>query len=290
MQAARASAGGANAAGKDLNAPYWQYVEFTGPNTYSIIMSRKDLLEQAMMYCGCSYTLNVSGQGDENSEVSMAVEGLKDCVQDAVGLIYKLLADIVVIPNSSPASAFRRFNKDNFNPQTLTLEATSCPADKTWLLFQNRGAAIKNIMRKSGTSITVLKNRQAVAAAAAVDGKNPSSSGSMRNVIVIGSIAEVQSAKALLALFIEDAGSDVNMKRWGDRQGVDEEVDFDEEGELDDDDDDEDDSEGGADGEDELDQAHASIECPDDKVGLVIGFNDIKRDVSTYPENKTSPK
>ena len=240
-----------------------QYVELLSPSAAVIIAAKKPLLEKIISLAGVTIvTSNTDSRNNTDSSgnhvyARICIDGAYDNVADAVGLVYRLFHDAISNEKRSASSVVRQ-------DEPLVCEALDWPLAKVHVLSGPRGsAALKEIMRRSGASATLLKSRHLSSPAAP-----------WRRLAIIGAAAAVLKAKTLLATLMQRQHEDSSPGHRDDDDYPEDSDCGDEywrvrpyEAEL------------SSDGEDELGEdvssAHCSIECPDDKVGLVIGFRGV---------------
>lgn len=269
--------------GLNPNVQIVHNIDFASTSAVAVINSRKQLLDKIVFFSGTA--INMRGVDKEGVTLRLVVEGFPDAVQDATGLIHKLFFDAIAPPGlyvKNAASYMLQSEED------IVCDVLDCPSNKTWLLIGHRGTNIKDIMRKTNATISVMKTKYStpLVADSPVRIEPIDSTGvptTIRRVVIIGTKVSITSAKAMLISLINDYKEDETKDGKMSRRGV-----YDDEDEDDEDDEDEDDEDipgkkssnyitSSYDDEDDNgdDIQHCSIECPDDKVGLVIGFKGV---------------
>ena len=265
-----------------------EVITFVAPNAMETILSRKKLIDKIILCSGAE----INSQRSDVGSIQLNVEGYSSNVQDAVGLINKLFSDIMESDKVGKNTSSLLFQKD----QDVRFEIFDCPGPKFSLLTENKLSIVKEIRRRSSATIVLMKSRHSsphssIAYNMAAD--------VWRRVAIIGTLENVNDAKNLFHGLVTKGENPIkisNSKRGqfgdfcsDDDDDDDDNEDFDDESEYDnfsdedfngvldfdeDYDDDDDDDVIDDDGED-VNVAHCSIECPNDKVGLVIGFKGV---------------
>lgn len=267
-----------------------EVINFVAPNAMETILSRKKLIDKIILCSGAE----INSQRSDVGSIQLNVEGYSSNVQDAIRLINKLFSDIMENEKAGKNTSSLLFQKD----QDVRFEIFDCPGPKFSLLTDNKLSIVKEIRRRSSATIVLMKSRHS----------SPHSSLAYnmaadvwRRVAIISTFENVSEAKSLLHGLVTKGENPIkisNSKRgqFGDFCSDDEEEDdddnedFDDESEYDnfsdddfnrvldfdeDYDDDDDDEDALNDDGEEVNVAHCSIECPNDKVGLVIGFKGV---------------
>ncbi len=269
--------------GLNPNVQIVHNIDFASTSAVSVINSRKQLLDKIVFFSGT--TINMKSVDKESVTLRLVVEGFPDAVQDATGLIHKLFFDIIAPPGSYVKNAASYMLQSE---EEIVCDVLDCPSNKTWLLIGHRGTNIKEIMRKTNATISVMKTKYSTPLVAdspvRIEPIDPTGSPTtIRRVVIIGTKISITSAKAMLVTLINDYKDDDMKDGKMNRRGI---YDDDDEDDDEDDDDEDDDIPGKKssnymtssyddDDDDGDDIQHCSIECPDDKVGLVIGFKGV---------------
>ena len=263
-----------------------EIINFVAPNSMETILSRKKLIEKIILCSGAE----INSRSSDIGSIQLHVEGYTENVHDAVRLINKLFEDVMETDKAGKNTSSLLLQGD----QEVLFEIFDCPGPKSSFLIDNRAANIKEIRRRSSATIVLMKSRHSTPHSSLAFNMTADV---WRRVAIIGSVENVVEAKNLLHTLVTK-GENLVIKAGSNKRGQfgdfcsddddddDDDDDFDDSeydefsgvdfnGELDFDEDYDDDDDGVNDDEGDLNLAHCSIECPNDKVGLVIGFKGV---------------
>jgi hypothetical protein len=245
-------------------------IKFPAVYLIAVMLSHPEILERIAQITGADVSIqtkqattppspkNRSWQRSSSATKQLvAVTGEEDNVKEAVFLVRKVLAYL----NGDPAGPVKqRIAAANDAANGLIFDLIEAPPKAIYRLIGFRGASIKEISEKSGASITVMNN---------VD-KTKEPSTVLRQVVIFGSQASVTNAKDLIMLRMTTSSQD---KRAAGRSSADT-ADGDDDRSLTDvllckp-------SSGDHGDDDASPTVHCRIECPPEKVGLIIGYKGV---------------